>query len=501
LAVLGAWVAVLQTNAGTNESSTARDATRLAAEAQSAAVVEQGGLAAVDQIEAEIDILPDRPGLNPHPELAAELGVTLDPAREAERQAAAQDSVGNSLTDERGQLFDLQEEARRLSLTQDEKVEERVTWNARASQYDTVLTVLGVSLFLIGFTAVVGRILRPPLAVPGLLLAVFCFGWAAFIYNKPIPSVSNDVITDTATGQALLDDDRPQEAADKFSAAIDADDDYLPAYVGRARANLLVSNPDIIRTLAFTDTESEAYDEAIADLIRSIDLGGEKDVANLTTAAMAQIGRGRYRAAAETISTAIEVNDEAALLPFARSAVAVAEGNGNAARLWRSRGIDLLGPLAQTDRNRRVAAIYYTLLGKVADDVPEQADLARQIRDETVTLAASIDAGRKLSGEVPDSATLRVNEVAFADGKTTIDVTVDGVTDDAHVMVIGYERPAPDAGWVQPIELLYSGPPPGDGSLTIDTPRHCDPVEWRFDLYVEGGLADSVTAPGVAATC
>lgn len=172
LAVLGAWVAVLQTNASTNESSTTRQATRLAAQAQSASVIEKGGVAAVDQVAAEIDILADRPGLTTDPELAADLGVTLDPERATQRVEAAREAVLNSLSDERGELFDLQEEARRLALTQDQTVSERITWNARASQYDTVLTVLGVSLFLIGFTAVVGRILRPPLAVPGLLLAM-----------------------------------------------------------------------------------------------------------------------------------------------------------------------------------------------------------------------------------------------------------------------------------------------------------------------------------------
>ena len=32
---------------------------------------------------------------------------------------------------------------------------ERITWNNRASQYETVLTVLAVAIFLVGFTMVV----------------------------------------------------------------------------------------------------------------------------------------------------------------------------------------------------------------------------------------------------------------------------------------------------------------------------------------------------------
>ena len=69
------------------------------------------------------------------------------------------------------------------------------------------------------------------------------------------------------------------------------------------------------------------------------------------------------------------------------------------------------------------------------------------------------------------------------------------------VTIVGYERPAEGASFVQTDQLFYVGPP-GDGSgFTFDTPRACAPVEFRFDLYVEGVFVESVTAPGGEATC
>lgn len=258
---------------------------------------------------------------------------------------------------------------------------------------------------------------------------------------------------------------------------------------------------DIYRSMAFTDTESEAYDQAVADLTRAIDLGGDADVVNLTTAAMTLFGRGDYEDATLALDTAIEVNDDVAILPFARSAAAVAQGDGDGARHWRDKGIELLGPLSDSDRNREVGALYYTMLAKVADDRPEQADLADEILDETIAFVSDIASGGKLSGDVPDDVAFAPSQVTFADDQTTVDLRATGIPPDAWVTVVGYERPAEGAGWVQPAELFYTGQTIGEGSLTIDTPRNCDPIEWRFDLYVNGAPADSMTLPGVEATC
>jgi hypothetical protein len=61
LAVLGAWIGILHTNAATNESNVARETTRTAVSAQASTVVEQTVLRLIDQVDLEADTLGLRP--------------------------------------------------------------------------------------------------------------------------------------------------------------------------------------------------------------------------------------------------------------------------------------------------------------------------------------------------------------------------------------------------------------------------------------------------------
>ena len=110
--------------------------------------------------------------------------------------------------------------------------------------------------------------------------------------------------------------------------------------------------------------------------------------------------------------------------------------------------------------------------------------------------------GRPLTPGDTSGVSFEIARAAYDDGTTTVAVPVEGLDPDAAVAVVGYERPADDAAWVQPTELFYAGPPAGDGGgVTLRTPRNCVAVEYRFDLYVEGELFATRTAPGGDPTC
>lgn len=502
LAVLGAWIAILQTNASTNEGRLAREATRLASGAQAATVVELGALSALEQADAQIDALPLQPGFTIDERAAGEVGIEVDPERRTSRLENAQDEVLSALADDQSALFEVQVEARRLTLENATVVEQRTTWNARASQYETVLTVLAVALFLVGFTLVVSRKLRPPFALPGLLLALFCLGWALHIYNKPIPDVPGGAIDATAEGEADFDNASTEAAAELFTTAIELDDEYRPPYEGRALANLVTSNPDILRTLAITDTTSPLFDQAVSDARTALDLGGDRDVVALTIAGLLTLAEGEYDLAAGFLEDAVELNDLTPGLQLSLSAIEIARGDEDAARGWRERAVGQLGAAEESDYVRGLAAQYHTLLELVAERVPERADLAEELARETIRAETGLATGAELTGEVPAEAGFEVAEVRHVDGTTVVDLMPVGLETDTTVTVVGYERPAEGATWVQPAELFYAGAPgTGDGALEVESPRACEPVEYRFDLYVEGVFVERVTAPGGEPTC
>jgi hypothetical protein len=506
LALLGAWIAVLATNAATNESRTAREATRVASEAQTADVVSQGAQAGLDQVTAEIAQFATRSAFQVQ-SAVEEFGIQLDPAAEADRLAKAQEALEDATRAYGERKTGIDEQAAQLSLEQTATVAERVTWNDRASQYETVLTVLAVAIFLVGFTMVVSRNLRPPFVVPGVVLAVVCFGWALQIHAKPIPTVAPDAIDGTAAGQVAIDEGRADDAVADFTAAIEAQDDYELAHRGLGTAVLLTGNPDLFRTWAITDASPELVDEATAELDRALELGGSDDPQTVATAALVAVVGSEWDRAAQLLDDAVAENERTPGLQLSRSAVAVAQGDQAAAEQRLIEAVGNMQELAGTDTDRALAAQYLTLLEWVSQQVPEQADLARQLRDQGIALVAEARADETPQAEfgpdaeAPAGADVAVEELEFVDGFTNVRLAVTGVDATDQVITAAYERPSPDGPWVQPPELFYVGPPPPGAGYTFRTPRACHPVEYRVDLYVNGVYAASTTSPGGAATC
>lgn len=500
LALLGAWIAVLQTNASTNESRTTREATRLAAEAQTARVIDRGVQAGLEQVEAETDVFVLRDAFNISPSAASAAGAPLDPAREQARVEAGQALVTGALQGDGTRATGISERARHLTLEQSAVVEQRITWNARASQYETVLTTLAIAIFLIGFTMVVGPKIRPPFVGPGLLLAVFCFGWAVHIYLKPIPEIDLDAVTSTAAGQVALAEGRSDDAVADFDAAIDIDDTYAPAFEGRGLARLVVANPDLLTSLAITDQSTQVVDAAVADLDRAFELGAPKDAAAVSIAALARIVGEDWDRAATLLEDASEQQNRTPGLELWRSAIAVAQDDQATAAEWLERAADQMTATRGTDTNRALAAQYLTLLEFVADSEPSRAELATRFVSESIALIA-VATGSDPSEAATSDATLQIVQAEFADGVTTVELARTGVPAGTPVVLAGYERPAPGASWVQPAALFYAGPIGDGGSLEVPTPQVCAPVEFRFDLYVNGVLTDSATSPGGRPTC
>lgn len=258
LAILGASIGLLQTAASSNESAKAREATRLAVEAQTAQVLAEGLDASVRDAFAQVESFESRPVFSRSQNLGEALGLSPDPDLAAQRLATAQQSLEQSFTG-RLDLEALGRTAAATELFQKAAVAERIEWNAKASQYETVLTVLAIAVFLVGFTLVLGRKLRPPIAVPGALLALYCLGWAVVIYSHPIPSVDDDAVKQTAAGEVALQRIEGAEAVADFDAALEADPGYVPALSGRALARVVEDNPDLLETLAVTSPDAGTY--------------------------------------------------------------------------------------------------------------------------------------------------------------------------------------------------------------------------------------------------
>ena len=127
--VIAGMLAVLQTQAGANESTTARETTRTAVRAMSANVARSTLLGVRSVVEAEHEFLPFRRPLDANaPSLEEAAGLAAQPDSVSSDLRAAQRLPTRQLLSE---LAPLQLDAERQVLKQQALATTRVTWNTR----------------------------------------------------------------------------------------------------------------------------------------------------------------------------------------------------------------------------------------------------------------------------------------------------------------------------------------------------------------------------------
>jgi tetratricopeptide (TPR) repeat protein len=490
LVVLGSGLAILQVDASIRESNTARETTRVAVRAMRANVVAATVAGLEPQLEAERDFLSfRRPFGRGGASLAAAAG--LAPATAAERLP----ELGIAPLRE-----DLALDAERLSLKQRAMAETRVTWNDRSTQYTTVIAVLAVALFLVGFGLVVEGPIRSSAYALGVCVGLFAAGWAAWIHHLPIPSTPDSAIEGTARGTVLTESGRYAAAIAAFDRALSADDEYPPAYVGRSRARLLEANPDYPVTRAVTDATGDAAAAAVEDSRRALELDDRVLVAHALLALTSFYAEG-YDDAVAALDKALALNTKVPDLWLLRSAAQLARGNGEDAAASLERALALLRGTVPSQQTRLLASTYLSYLAWLEGHDPDVAGDARRLSDRLVAVETRFTLGRDgLPSRAPAEGSVALRRLRFADGRLGLELAWRDLPEGTALSVLGYERQRPDGGWSQPAQLALFADVSGSGRRTVDLPleRACAPVEVRADLYLDGERAGTRTGPGAA---
>ena len=500
LVVLGAGLAILQVDARGYESTTARETTKTAVRAMSAAVAADTAAGLEPDLQSERDFLPFRRPLTVGASsLAAAAGEQTPAAAGSGSLRVARAAVPDLAAG--GVLPRLQTEAQRLQLQQRALAVTRITWNNRATQYTTVIAVLAVALFLVGFGLVVEGPVRRASYLLGLGIGVFVACWGAWVYHLPIPSTPAATIDATARGAALTADGDYRAAVARYDAALAADDGYATAYAGRARARLLAANPDYPLTRAVTSAGA-AMAGAVGDARRAIDLD-DRDILATSLVALTSFYRGEEAAAGRASDEAIAINPKVPELWLLKSATEIARGDRSAASSSLERGLSLLRGTAATQRTRLLASTYLSNLAWVQRHVPAHARLARELADRIVAIETRFTLGRALPKAPPARGTASVEGLRFADGRLTLRLRWSGLPAGTALSGIGYERPLERGAWTQPAALAFFATVAGTGARDISVPleRVCKPTSVRVDLYLNGAPDGRFVGPGVAATC
>jgi tetratricopeptide (TPR) repeat protein len=484
IVLLGAGLAILQVDASRNESNTARETTRTAAEALRAGVIANAAQGVEDRIDAERDALAFRSPLSGDPEALARAQARLPDISKVER------------------LDGLRHEAQRLTLKQAALTETRVTWNTRSTQYTTVIAVLSVALFFVGFSIVVRGPLSPGFYAAGLVVAGLVVVWAAWIHHLPVPETADAAIERTAQGRVEMQNGHPAEARRAFDDAVGLDGDFAAPYSGRAATAVQLANPDIFATGAVTD-RSGASRRALEDAERAVSLSDGRDPIALGLVALGAFYTGDYERAAATADRLLEVNDRAVAALLLKSAAQVAVGDQPDAQASLDRARELLQGIEASTAVRTFVADELTYLEWVAAREPDRAAAAAALQARLVRAETGLALDREIPGRRPARGGVQVTGLRYADGRLQGRIAFRDLPKGTALTALAFSRPTEGGAWVQPAELALFRSVGGDGrdDVSVSVPGECAPTEVQVRIFLDGELVETATAPGVAATC
>ncbi len=497
IAVVGAGIAILQTDASVNESNTARETTRTAVAALRAGVTDTGASLLEQDIDAETGALRREQDF-----LARQSGDVAKPLTFGQLKSILPKGGELPGARTRSELRQLSIESELLSLSQAALAETRVTWNDRSTQYTTAIAVLAFALFLVGFSLVLQGPRRLVFYIFGMSVAIFTIGAVVYVHSLPIPETPGEAIAATAKGTVASDEGDQERAIGFLDQAIEVDSDYAVPYSRRAIARALVANPDFQETGAITGGEG-SLDAPIADARRALELDENRDFLALAFLAISNLEAGEYQQSVEAANEAIAINSQIADIRLVKSAAEVGLGDSEAANASLDATRDLIKGSDPSERTRALVASYLTYLEQVVHQVPERRGLVDGFERRIIGTETEFSLDRKLTRKAPDKGSLEVEDLRYEDGQVRLRTNWSDLPAGTAVTLIGFERPAPGSGWIQPRELALFRTIGGSGEQTGQVPikRKCKPVELRVDAYLDGAFVDTFTGPGGPATC
>ena len=316
-------------------------------------------------------------------------------------------------------LPSLQIEAQRLTLKQQALATTRITWNDRSTQYTTVIAVLAVALFLVGFGLIVEGPIRRSAYVLGLAVGIFAAAWGVWIYFLPIPS----------TPEAAIDGRRPRRGAERERRLPRRDravrpraraptTRYAAAYAGRSRARLLAANPDYAVTRAVTDASGTRRSGSRARRASGRSSSTAATSSASPSLAVTSFYRGDYDGGVDAADEAIAINPKVPDVWLLKSAAAGRARRPGGASASLDRALALLRGTAPSQRTRLLASTYLSYLAWVERHVPRRPRAARRLADRLVAIETAFTLGRTLPRAAPGAGHRRpCSGLRYADGK------------------------------------------------------------------------------------
>ena len=378
------------------------------------------------------------------------------------------------------------ESPNRVRLQQAARAELVEDFGGKADAYVAVLTVLAVSLFLIGLSLTVAGRGRRFLFIPGVGLALACVLWAALITAREVSRTPARAINAVAEGDRLAEEKRFDEAIEAYTEAIDARPDYGIAFGHRADAHFLAGSPQSGSNFV-SITDEESLKKATADGEKAVEHGADTDLSVVASLGFQYFLAQDYGKAARFTSDALDLNDQRPELWFNRGVIELARGNNDEALEAYAEAVRLTAALPFEFVRTDLFGAARTDLEILARNEENRAKVAQSIQERITHAEADLRVDGGLD-DVPRGASVEGIELATQGNFVTASISFDNVPADSNVTAVWYLRGDRNEPFSQPGALNgFEVTTDDDAEHFTSAFRGCGTSgQYRVDVYVEG---------------
>ncbi|MFE7586054.1 tetratricopeptide repeat protein [Streptomyces gardneri] len=488
IALFGAILGYAASHAGAREDAAAREAQRnaiLAMSQQSAAQAKYydrlGGFTAVTAVKQRLEIADTRANLLSIPGES----VNTDHWRENRDRLKDLSPETQEATGTRTSVTawaDASVKPTLARLRQEASRSAAADWGNKASAYVGGITLLAISLALLGLSTTITPGNRRLFWWPAAGITLVTLVGFLIIAGRPVSHIPEAAMKDIVKGDRHLALGDHEKAMSFYTQAIQKSEKYAAAYQRRADARAASESPG---SGYVVDVISRKAREAnIADLDRVIEFGGENFV-NLNNQGANYFYLQEYRKMEELIRRAIALNDD---LPLPRMNLALAlagQGRAKAAEREFRQAVTLFEKRSLQERTELYASAR-TVLETLILQRPDRHDLARRLQGVLVEAeAAALTQGSRIPAH---DASVPQLGLVLDGSKIHIPMKYQNIPENAWVSKIIYYRQDASKLWDERIDLgsFERFKLPADGGAIWDPYEfQCQPAgEYRVDVYV-----------------
>ncbi|MER6518511.1 hypothetical protein ABT246_16855 [Streptomyces sp. NPDC001553] len=364
-------------------------------------------------------------------------------------------------------------------------------WGDKASAYVGGITLLAVTLALLGLSTTITARTRPFFWWPAAVVTATTLAGFLLVTLKPVPNIPEGAMKAVAQGDRLLLMGEHRKAMDSYTLAVRESNEYALAYERRAEARAAAENPGA--QFVTNVMSPQARRENIADLDHALRFG-EKTFANLANQGANYFHVRNYKKMEELTRQALRLNDGPPIPHLNLALSLAAQGRTEEAEKEFRRSVTFFDTRSSLERGELYASAR-TQLEILLHRQPERRDSI--LRHQGMLVESEASTHRPGTRIPADSASAQRLQLELKGSEIQVSMAYQNIPKNSLVSRIFYFRQDPAADWLQrhdlsTFERFSELPPSGEAYWSGPVELQCPSAgDYRVDVYANNRLLAS----------